>query len=524
MSAPTIRAYGTTNDGGLSVPINVPATDGPQVGDYMLAIINTVAASAVITPPSGGQWTQVLAPSALGSRYGVVFAAVRGANDPSRYAFTQNNTGAVAAVLVYGIGKVGTVKSAFVKGANLYTQTTPGVTTTVADSLVLSVQFEATSAPETGDPITVNSPFTKDLWYLQAGSNPVNSVLIAHRILSTPGASGDAVSNWPNQTGNRGSIMLTIEPAAAEVITKLPAVVSDGAGKPVKVGLTVWDGTKERGLAKLELLQSGSFVPDIDRMSRVFTMAHRGGSKDYQEHSKQAYVHASIAGVDVMEMSLVRSSDGYWYGAHDETADRTSSSVRGQNWKFSEHTAAEIDALTQDLPNRGDTRFSNEPYLRVTEFVAQWMRSHTLMFDLKYATTAQRMEFYTWIQTLSDYRQRILFKFYHTGTAIANESHAIGCKVWGYAYSEAITGIRSDGQPTREPLLKDTASFWDYLGQEYTATEAVWAETVRIAGGKKVIGHIVPDLKSAQDAVRYGARGLQVSGINSVAPYYRTSL
>jgi hypothetical protein len=518
----TIRGrLGTNNSGGNAIPVNVP-TDGtaPLAGDWMIVALNTTAVTPTITPPSG--WTTLLAPTAMGSRYLALYFMVRGSSDTSTsYAFTQSSTGATQALLVYGAGKYSSIGVFSKPASSSVTQTTLGVTTTVPNSLALSIQAEATSATELDSDITVASPFVKDLWTIQA-SSPVNSILLSHREMPTPGDTGNAVSTWKNSVGNRGSIMVVIEPTPDTVvpITPLNAVMSDGAGNAIPVKLTAIasdgnGGVKEVGLSKIELVHSGSFVPDLDRMSRVWTMGHRGGSLDNQEHSAFGYVRSAINHVDVMEFSVGRTSDGKYFGLHDSTLNRTTSGLAA-NYLASAHTWAEISALMQDLPNRGGP----QPYMLLDDFINQWSPSHTLMFDPKLINTAGRADLYARIQQIPRYQERVLGKFYHTGTAIADEFHAIGCKVWGYAYTEAITGFKTDGTATTEPLLSATAAKWDYLGMEYGATSDVWAETIRIANGKKVIGHIVATVAQADDAVAKGAKALQVSGVNAVSVKY----
>jgi hypothetical protein len=513
---------GTSNSGTNPIPVNVP-TDGtaPVVGDLMLVVINTTAAAPTITVPSLGSWQQVLAPTAMGSRYMAVYRGVRGADDPSQYVFSQSATGAAQALFVAAAAAWG-FAGTYSKGASAVTQTTPGVTTTVANSLALSLQAEATANPEADSDITVASPFVKDLWTIAAAS-PLNSILLAHREMATPGATGDAVSTWKagNSTGNRGSIMVVLHPLPDTPIVRFDAKMADGQGGIVDVGLVGWDGSKEIELSKVEFVHSGTLVPDLDRLDRVWWMSHRGGSIDYQECTLRGYLESAIHHADVLEISVAITSDGKILCAHDATADRTSSSVRGQGWRFDQHTWAEVQQLEQDLPNRGDTRFTTDRYYSLDEILDKFAATHSFMVDPKaLGTVARRDVLYPRLRQIADYQRRIVGKFYHTGTAIADEFHAIGCKAWGYAYAEAITGVRSDGQPTQEPLLSVTAPKWDYLGMEHSASAAVWAEAIRIAAGRRVIAHIVETVTQADQAVAKGARALQVSGVRAVSTAY----
>lgn len=513
----TRSKLGTANTGVRDIQVNVPTdSSAPVVGDLMFVQINTTAATPVITPPSAGSWVQILAPVAMGSRYMALYRGIRGASDPTQYIFTQNNTGAAQSLFVALPGIYGGVGS-YSKGASAVTQTTPGVTTTVANSLALSFQAEATANTEVDSDITVASPFVKDLWTI-APSSPINSILLAHRDMATPGATGDAVSTWKtgNSTGNRGSIMVIVEPLPDATPDRLAVKMSDGAGSVVDAGLVWWDGQNEIQLSKLEAIYPGTPVSELFSTSRVWWMAHRGGSADYQEHSERGYLESARCHADVFEASLVMSSDGVIFLAHDNTANRTSSSVGpsaangGTDWFFNQHTAAEIEALIQDLPGRGDTRFNTAPYMRLTQLVSRWAKTHTLMLDTKYINTAGRQALYAYIQTIPNYRECIMGKFYHSGTTIADEFHAIGCKVWGYGYTADV----NDGS------YAQTAAKWDLLGLEYTASQNTWNALKSIAGSKKILGHIVPTAQAAQDAVALGAKALQVSGVNSVSTVY----
>lgn len=540
-TVPKFRGYlGTSNAGTATIAVAVPTdSTAPLVGDEMTIVLVFTSASSVTGVPSG--WTQLLAATAMGTRYLAVYRRTRASGDANTVTFTLNTTGAASGYLFYGAAVFGGLVGSYLRTSTGNVQTTPGVTTTVANSLAISIQGEATAAVETYDNISVASPFVKHSWYLQSGSSPINSVLLATREMPTAGATGDATSTWlksdgtTNSSGNRGAIMVVWEPvpdAAPAPIKRLPVKVVDETGTLINAGASYWDGSKEIEIAQVIPIHGGMFVPDLlNPTGRIWWMAHRGGSADYQEHCTRGYLQCAIAHADVLEMSLVRSSDGVFFGAHDETADRTSSSVRGQNWKFSEHTAAEIEALVQDLPNRGDTRFSTAPYMRLTELVNTWSKSHSIMLDPKYINTAGRADLYNYIKTIPDYQNRILGKFYHTGIAIANEFHAIGCKVWGYSYTADVGTFNTSDttDPNRTFTVRPatdssstaaTIGYWDFTGLEWNAEDAVWAAMIQLSGSKKVLAHICPTAAAAAEGVRKKARALQVSGVNSVSTVF----
>lgn len=546
---PTIRGrMGTANNGTTPIPVNVPTdSSAPVAGDYMIVVINTTAGSGVtITPPSEGSWVQILAPTASGTRQKAVYRGIRGSSDGSTYNFTQSTTGAVQALIVYGAGLYGFAGTFLKPSVSTNVQTTPGVTTVKANSLALSLQSEATAAVETDANITVASPFVKDLWTI-ASASPINSILLSHREMATAGATGDAVSTWlksdgtANNTSNRGSIMVVIEPLAdvtPQPVTQLAGQVADGNGGLIPVGLVAWanndQGTPaEIALDKIEYVHSGTPIPDLQKLTRVWTMGHRGGSADYQEHSLRGYFECAINHIDVMEVSVAITSDGYFICAHDGTADRTSSAVAGQNWRFDQHTLAEVRALTQDLPNRGDTRFTTAPYMTLQEVFDKFGATHSFMIDPKEVSTANRPALYALIQTLPNYQIKVMGKFYSTGTAIADEFHAIGCLTWGYSYTadlgalEPLSSSPDGTEAGRRFIVRTDASStkatepkWDVLGLEHGADARAWAAMLVIAGNKKVVAHIVTTLAQADAAVAKGAKALQVAGIRSVMAGY----
>lgn len=530
-TAPAYKGHQSTTNAGLTaIPVNVPSSGGPAVGDWMVAIIHTTASGGVThntAAPTDSGWTQVLAPSLLSSRILQVYAKRRTSTDPNTWSFTQEKTGTALSDVVWGSGGLtdlaSWLKGAFSKGANLTTQTTPGVSGAVTNSLAISIQAEATSATES-DVMTVDSPFTKLYWTIVSGSSPINSLLIATRTMTADGATGDAVSRaWPNQTGNRGSFMLVIPPAADAAVAKLPAKVVVSTGTVADVGLTAIDSSgKEVAISKLEFVHGGTMVPDLDRTSRVWTMGHRGGSVDYQEHSPEGYLNCAINHVDVFEFSVGITKDKKFFGIHDGTFSRTSSSV-ASTVKTTDLTWAEVQALAQDLPGRADTRYGTSRYMGLDEFIERWSPSHTLMFDPKLISSADRPALYSRLQQIPDYRRRVLGKFYSTGTTIADEFAAIGVGSWGYSYEADVGALDANGNfvvRTDPNSAAATANKWKYLGLDYGASDKAWAAMRAIAGDKKIIGHICPSVSAARSAVDKGAKALQVSGVRAVSAAY----
>jgi len=103
------------------------------------------------------------------------------------------------------------------------TNIAPSVTTTVDNSLVLSLSMERTLASETDNDITVDNSMVKEFYQVSGGDQIVS---IAGKTLSTAGASGDTTWTYPNPQTNNG--------IAGHIW--LAPIVTGGGGAPQVVG------------------------------------------------------------------------------------------------------------------------------------------------------------------------------------------------------------------------------------------------------------------------------------------------
>ena len=523
------------------------------VGDVMIATIEQVT-SATVPAPAG--WTQRYSVT-HNTRVLLVFTKVREAGETSVTISRATSGAGKLSVAALGSAKTDPATWIFGTGKNRGTspvdtnlQTTAlSITTSQANTMVVAIFGEATTTGETATPPTISGA---TFWHFtpQTSTNEIETVLLGYKEMATAGATGTAVATYQNPQASNGAALLIGFPGVettTPTIPKLAGKVVDETGAIVNVGLTATaaasDGSGsvvEVGLAKLDYVHGGLTVQDLSTISRVWTMGHRGGSIDYQEHSERGYFECAINHIDVMEFSVGISSDGVLFGLHDDTLNRTSSSLGptaangGTDVKPTDLTWAQISQLVQDLPNRGDTRFTTAPYLKLDDFVDRWAATHTLAFDPKLLNTTQRRTILMpRLQQIPSYRSHVIGKYYTTGTAIADEFHGIGCPVWGYSYTADVGAleplssspdgteagrrfiVRTDSQSTSA-----TASKWDYLGLEYAADARAWAAIKTIAGSKRVLGHIVGTVANADSAVAKGANALQVAGVRAVMAKY----
>lgn len=514
MGNATISQIKAASNAGTSTFTTTALTTKPAVGDkLLLAMIDTLATTGTtITPPGGWATISAIAHKPMGSRNAEIYTytytqADSDANTLSWTIVQSANSAATYAVinLKEGLDLSNMVVGAYsVAAASVTTQTTTGITTSLpAGTLVISAQFEATAATETDAQVTLTtSGWTRNAW---AGGQ-TNTILLASKTMSSAGTPGDLVSQWPNATQNRGSIMLAFPPSVAAVV-HLAGRISDSAQKAVAGIWQYYDGTSLKEFSSMQLVRVGRKVSELHANGHIPVIAHRGGSVDYAEHSLRGYTQCAIEGVDALEFSIAITSDKKRFGLHDSTINRTTPSAPA-SYDPKDHTWAEVQAY---LCSVGDgAGFGPQPYMLLDDLVAAYGKTHTLVLDPKVIGSTNLPDFYAYVKTIPDYQERVVLKYFHTGTGIADAARAMGVKSWGYAYAGDIDGTSGGTQ------LSATAAKWDYIGQDYGASQDIWNQTLAIAGSKPVWAHICPSTTAASTGLSKGATGLMVSGVRSV--------
>ena len=235
------------------------------------------------------------------------------------------------------------------------------------------------------------------------------------------------------------------------------------------------------------------------------TWAHRGGSVSYPEMSLYAYTQSVARGYGVLEVSLARTSDGVWFGLHDQSTDRTSGGTYGN---ASTQTWAQVQAQ-QNIAGPG----AAQPYMRWEEVVAAYGKSHVFVVDPKYALGSYRTEFLDMIdRDLGPTKAIIKYSGGGSGaTALSTAAIGRGYQTWGFFYAaDASAALGGSG------ALQTWGPYWTTIGMDYTASQAVWDEALAL--GKPVIGHIAPSQTAYNTAMAKGASAVQVSGVGVVTP------
>jgi glycerophosphoryl diester phosphodiesterase len=230
-----------------------------------------------------------------------------------------------------------------------------------------------------------------------------------------------------------------------------------------------------------------------------FVVAHRGGDADRPEMSLAAYQHAVDRGVDGVEISLGRTSDGVWFGLHDTTLDRTSGT---QGFVASEHTWAEVKARRISAAHAGDHHGPAQPYMSLEQLVASVGDSVAIFVDPKAVAREHHGGLLRFMDAaVPDPTGTFVAKSYYLDRGWAKQARARGYRTWGYYYGRDIE--RSPG------VLSGTQANWDMLGLDVNAPTSAW-DTAR-SFHKPVIAHVVRTRAQARTALDRGAQGLMVS-------------
>ena len=284
-------------------------------------------------------------------------------------------------------------------------------------------------------------------------------------------------------------------PPAAWAQVGLVARAAGGGGADNLDGTTVplWFGG-EQTRAGVSIMPYGARSASAlkERKSGV-VVGHRGmsGAGDVVEHTMAAYTRAVECGVDALEISCHRTSDGVWLASHDSTLARLggpSTPIRDMTWA---QVLSAFAARPEATP------------VTLKDYLATYGATHVTIFDPK--TEMARSDEY--LALLAPYKDRVIIKaFADAGWLFAKVKQA-GWATWGYAYA------RNRGQTWYPDFVQGTNL--DFLSMEWDASDDVWSPLV--ATGKPVIAHIPASVAQAAEGARKGAAGCITSRADLVA-------
>ena len=267
-----------------------------------------------------------------------------------------------------------------------------------------------------------------------------------------------------------------------------------GAGADNLDGATVplWFGG-EQTRAGVSIMPYGARSASALKERKGIVVGHRGmsGAGDVVEHTMAAYTRAVECGVDALEISCHRTSDGVWLASHDSTLAR----LGGPSTPIRDTTWAQVLSAFAARPEATP--------VTLKDYLATYGATHVTIFDPK--TEMARSDEY--LALLGDYKDRVIIKaFADSGWLFAKVKQA-GWATWGYAYA------RNRGQNWYPDFVQGTNL--DFLSMEWDASDDVWAPLV--ASGKPVIAHIPASVAQAAEGTRKGAAGCITSRADLVA-------
>lgn len=200
-------------------------------GDLMfLSIVG--AAGSTVTTPSG--WTLV-GRSQFGTRHGAVFYRTRTLGDTS-YTVTIPSSNGAQATLSWGNGHdaalSGLVLGTWYQRASSVAYTDiPGVTTTVANSTIVTIALEATTATESD---VTSATFGSKVYFAPQATTPqIHTTYINQFVLGATAASGTNRITYPNASANGAGVQIAVPPTSA--VNAPPVAQFTG----VRTGMTV---------------------------------------------------------------------------------------------------------------------------------------------------------------------------------------------------------------------------------------------------------------------------------------------
>ena len=268
-----------------------------------------------------------------------------------------------------------------------------------------------------------------------------------------------------------------------------------GAGADNLDGATVplWFGG-EQTRAGVSIMPYGArSASALKERKAGVVVGHRGmsGAGDVVEHTMAAYTRAVECGVDALEISCHRTSDGVWLASHDSTLAR----LGGPSTPIRDMTWAQVQAAFAGRPEATP--------VTLKDYLAAYGATHVTIFDPK--TEMARSDEY--LALLAPYKDRVVVKaFADSGWLFAKVKQA-GWATWGYAYA------RNRGQTWYADFVQ--ATNLDFLSMEWDAADDVWSPLV--ATGKPVIAHIPASVAQAAEGARKGAAGCITSRADLVA-------
>jgi hypothetical protein len=250
LAAATMKGYSYDNVSSNNAQVVIGPDGSIATGDWMVAAYTTNG-TTTITPPSG--WTTLLGLTSAGSGKIALFGKIRASGDTS-YTFPVNSGAASSSIiLMWGADAAAlsnwTTGTTGIRGSSITTNTAPSVTTTVDNSLVLTLSMDRNTTTPTG----ISSISGATEWFFVGGTALVLQTLeVASTVKSPAGATSAVTVTYPNASANGIGVQIVLPPAAppSPATPSAPIrFVSDFLATSLRVGAKVEDATTVRLVA-----------------------------------------------------------------------------------------------------------------------------------------------------------------------------------------------------------------------------------------------------------------------------------
>lgn len=506
MAAPLVVGSATTFAAAASgATITLAKPTGMQTGDLLVAVLRTNGSTSPDDFAASG-WTRhgsPFVPSSAAERVtGLhIHPVADAASEPAEYVFTKSvaDSRRVGALfIVRGVDLTDPIAGESVNAnsdANPTIQLNSYSVDTADPTLQIYAWANEVVAPNVSEPIS--SPGTQIALVPSAAGTSVtrSTVWVGSEPLAAIETGAKSLT-WDTSTSGSAATGMTLR-GKADVTIGLPVKVGTGATAYASVLV---------GGERVTPASISTWLPGFSDVAALLakpgaTWAHRGGSADWPEMSEYAYDHAVRRGYGVLEFSAQRSSDGVWFGMHNNDFDYISG-VTGSPAPAS-LTWAEINSTYRN------TLFGMDlPLYRLDDFIDKYGESHVLVLDPKNGIGTFDDDFLDLLDAHTTPDHAIV-KFIGNGgggAALADKAKARGYTGWGFYYANDIAS----------GALAEYESHWDLLGMEWDADQTIW-DTI-LGYGKQVVAHIVPDQVAYNAAIAKGAAMAQVGGVSLVAP------
>jgi len=327
--------------------------------------------------------------------------------------------------------------------------------------------------------------------------------------LAVSAASGSVSDSVVSLTRDGTGVSFNIAQANGLTYTIGLDQVPVGGGAPERTGTGTLTLTGTADAAESLPTVTGHGFVSVTQMLETpgATWAHRNLGGTYPEMTEYGVRSAANLGYGVIEISCQRTSDGVWFGAHDQTPDRVAVQTTHDGTNFSALTWAQVSAMAINVGSTGGAR----PFATLEDLVTTLPSDFIFLVDPKQSgdNATYRDEFLDLLDTLLG-PTRAIVKL----DAYANINTFIDAKARDYLVATYFYAAPSS--PTGSTIVEARLPYTDLPGLNYNATQPGWDDYLDPAGayyslavGKPMWGHVCASQANADEATGKGATYIQ---------------